>query len=71
MRLNSRVLYPYKVPTVFVSSDASNHAFLHNFLKERENIYGLKISKNTTKFDLEGVIRSSVCPTLLRPKDKQ
>ena len=31
-RLNSRVLYPYQVPTVFISSDASNHALSAKFL---------------------------------------
>ena len=33
IRLNSRVLYPYQVPTVFISSDASNHALSAQFLK--------------------------------------
>ena len=38
IRLNSRVLYPYQVPTVFISSDASNHALSAQFLKG-ERIY--------------------------------
>ena len=33
IRLNLRVLYPYQVPTVFSSSDASNHALSAQFLK--------------------------------------
>ena len=33
IRLNSRVLYPYQVPTVFISSDTSNHALSAQFLK--------------------------------------
>ena len=33
IRLNSRVLYPYQVPTVFISSDASNHALSAQLLK--------------------------------------
>ena len=35
IRLNSRVLYPYQVPTVFISSDASNRASSAQFLKGR------------------------------------
>ena len=38
MRLNLRVLYTYQVPTVFISSDASNHALSAQFLKG-ERIY--------------------------------
>ena len=34
IRSNSRVLYPYQVSTVFISSDASNHALPAQFLKE-------------------------------------
>ena len=33
IRLNSRVLYPYQVPTAFISSDASNQALSAHFLK--------------------------------------
>ena len=33
IRLNSRVLYPYQVTTVFISSDVSNHALSAQFLK--------------------------------------
>ena len=33
LRLNSRVLYPYQIPTVFISSGASNHALSAQFLK--------------------------------------
>ena len=35
IRVNLRVLYPYQVPTVFISSDASNHALSAQFLKGR------------------------------------
>ena len=33
IRLNSRVLYPYQVPTAFISSYASNQALSAHFLK--------------------------------------
>ena len=33
IRLNSRILYPYQVPTVFISSDAINHALSAQFFK--------------------------------------
>ena len=33
IRLNSRVLYPYQVPTAFISSYANNQALSAHFLK--------------------------------------
>ena len=50
IRLNSRVLYPYQVPTVFISSDASNHALSAQFLKGgREYICFKKFSEYEIK----------------------
>ena len=50
IRSNSRVLYPYQVSTVFISSDASNHALPAQFLKEgREYI----CFKNFSEYEIK------------------
>ena len=50
IRLNSRVLYPYQVRTVFISSDASNHVLSTQFFKGgREDRCFNKTTKNETK----------------------
>ena len=50
IQLNSRVLYPYQIPTVFISSDASNHALPTQFLKGgREYICFKSFSEYKTK----------------------
>ena len=50
IRLNLRVLYTYQVPTVFSSSDASNHALSAQFLKGgTEYIY----FKNFSKYEIK------------------
>ena len=58
IRLNSLFLHLYQVPTVFISSDASNHALSAQVLKGgREYICFKNFSEYEIKFDLEGVIR--------------
>ena len=58
IRLNSLFLDLYQVPTVFISSDASNHALSAQVLKGgREYICFKNFSEYEIKFDLEGVIR--------------
>ena len=49
-QLNSSVLYPYQVPTVFISSDASNHTLSAQFLKGgREYI----CFKNVSEYEIK------------------
>ena len=50
IRLNSNVLYPYQVPTVFISSEESNHALSAQFSKgEREYACFKKFSEYEMK----------------------
>ena len=58
IRLNSRVLYPYQVPTLFISSDTSNHALSAQFLKGRreyicfKNFKEYEIKRSSTSREL-------------------
>ena len=58
IRLNSHVLYPCQVPTVFISSDTSNHALSARSLKRRREYICFK---NFSEYEIK---QSSTCTPL-------